>query len=293
MLGLEQDWWFDKRRTVRASTNAAIEYLTRLHARFDGDWLHALAAYNAGAGTVRRAIRIAGRRGEPTDYWSLDLPGETEHYVPRLLALAIVVSAPEAYGLDLPEILDRPYFAAASTRGQIDLNVAAELAGITVEELLALNGGHKRWSSGPDGPHELLLPITHLEVFEQGLAALPSDKRLRWRHHRIRRGDSLNRIAREHGVSVDAIRRSNGLEDSRIRAGEDLVIPLSEDVIVAAANSNRNARQRLHYRVRRGDSLYTIARRYQVTVAELKRWNRVGRYIQPGDRLTLFIDPDV
>ena len=292
MLGLRQDWWFDKRRTVRASTEAAVAYLQQLEARFSGDWLHALAAYNAGTRKVSQAIRSARRRGEATDFWSLDLPGETDRYVPRLLALAAVVADPESYGLDLPEIPDRPYFAVADTDGQIDLNVAAGLAGIPVEELLALNAGHKRWTSRPDGPHELLLPLDKVDAFQQALSSLPAEKRLRWRHHRVQRGESLGRIARDYRVSVEAIRQSNGLSGSRIRAGEELIIPLSDAIAAADTELKPGARQRLHYRVRKGDSLYTIARRFQVSVAELKRWNRVGRYIRPGDRLTLFIEPE-
>lgn len=292
MLGLRQDWWFDKRRTVRPSTEAAAIYLERLNQRFEGDWLHTLAAYNAGAGTVSRAIRRADKRGEDTDFWSLDLPGETDRYVPRLLALAVIVADPETYGLELPEIANKPYFAAAATGGQIDLNVAAGLADMQVEELLALNAGHKRWASRPDGPYELLLPVDRVERFERAVATLPPDQRLRWQRYRIKPGDSLNRIARQHGVSAEAIRRSNGLKDSRIRAGKDLLIPLSDSVRFAGSSSNQVALQRLHYRVRKGDSLYTIARRFQVSVPDLKRWNRVGRYIRPGEKLTVFIDPD-
>ena len=203
-----------------------------------------------------------------------------------------MVADPESYGLDLPEIPDRPYFAVADTDGQIDLNVAAGLAGIPVEELLALNAGHKRWTSRPDGPHELLLPLDKVDAFQQALSSLPAEKRLRWRHHRVQRGESLGRIARDYRVSVEAIRQSNGLSGSRIRAGEELIIPLSDAIAAADTELKPGARQRLHYRVRKGDSLYTIARRFQVSVAELKRWNRVGRYIRPGDRLTLFIEPE-
>lgn len=292
MMGLQQDWWFDKRRSVRASTQSAITYLSQLNRQFSGDWLLTLAAYNAGAGTVGRAIAQATRRGDNTDFWSLDLPGETERYVPRLLALATIVADPDAYDLDLPEIDDRPYFATARTRGQIDLNIAADLAEMPVEDLLALNAGHKRWASRPDGPHELLLPIDKVASFEQAVAALPATGRLRWQHHTIRAGDSLSRIAREYGVTVDAIARSNSLKDSRIRAGRDLLIPLSDSVTLADSGSTGRARQRMNYRVRKGDSLYTIARRFQVSVTDLKRWNRVGRYIQPGEKITVFIDPD-
>lgn len=293
MLGLEQDWWYDNRRSVQASTGAATVYLDQLQRRFSGDWLHALAAYNAGARTVNRSIHRATRRSEKTDFWSLDLPGETDRYVPRLLAIAAVVADPGAYGLELPQIENRAYFAATGTGGQIDLNVAAQLAGIPVEDLLALNAGHKRWASRPDGPYELLLPVGKVEQFESALATLPDDQRVRWRLYRVKPGDSLNRIARRQGVTAEAIRRSNGLRDSRIRAGRDLLIPLSDSVAPGRPGSNALARQRLRYRVRKGDSLYTIARRFQVSVTDLKRWNRVGRYIRPGEKLTVFIDPDV
>jgi membrane-bound lytic murein transglycosylase D len=292
MMGLEQDWWFDKRRTVRPATDAAIAYLKKLNKRFGGDWLHTLAAYNAGGRKVSRAIRKARRSGEPTDFWSLDLPGETDSYVPRLLALAAVVQEPERYGLALPEIQDRPYFASAFTAGQIDLNVAAELAGMPVEDLLALNAGHKRWTSRPDGPHELLLPVDRVYRFEFAAASLPDEKRLQLVRHRIRPGESLSRIARRYGVTVQAIRQSNGLKDSRIRAGDDLLIPLSDSVVAGQQRPNTLARQRLYYRVRKGDSLYAIARRFQVSISDLKRWNQLGRFIQPGERLTVFIDPD-
>lgn len=292
MLGLKQDWWSDRRRTVRASTGAAIKYLKQLNERFDGDWALTLAAYNAGAGTVSRAIRRAERKGGKTDFWSLDLPGETDQYVPRLLALCAVVSNPDRYALDLPEILDQPYFVVADTEGQIDLNVAAELAGMSVEELLALNAGHRRWASSPEGPHELLMPAENAERFATALLELPEDKRLRWQLHAIKGGDTLSQIARRYGVTVDVIRQANHLKGSSIRAGRRLKIPLSDGANFTTAASNGNAKQRLKYRVRKGDSLYKIARRFQVSIADLKRWNQVGRYIRPGERITVFIDPD-
>ncbi len=292
MLGLEQNWWIDRRRAIRASTDAAIVYLQKLHKRFDGDWLLALAAYNAGSGKVGRAIKRAERRGDSTAFWDLDLPGETDRYAPRLLALAKIVSNPSAYGLDLPEIENQTYFETVTTGGQIDLNVAAELAKIPVEDLLMLNPAQKRWATDPKGPHELLLPANSAATFSQALADLPDERRLRWQRHRIVRGDSLIGIARRYGVTADAIRQTNGIRGSRIRAGDALMIPLSDSVTLAASSSNRQARQRVRYRVRKGDSLYTIARRFQVKITDLKRWNQVGRYIHPGQRLTVFIDPD-
>jgi membrane-bound lytic murein transglycosylase D len=290
-LGLSQDWWFDRRRTVRQSTAGAIVYLERLHERFDGDWLHALAAYNAGAGRVGRAIRRARAAGRTTDYWSLDLPAETDAYIPRLFALARIIEHPEAHGLALPNIPDRPYFDAVATGGQIDLQVAADLAGVELEELLDLNAGNKRWTTPPDGPHVLLLPRETVQPFRAGLAALPPDSRVRWARHEVRRGESLSVIARNYGVSIAALKRANGLTDSRIRAGSHLVVPRGDDPTALAAASQPVSGKTLRYEVRRGDSLYTIARRFQVSIADLKRWNEVGRFIHPGQQLTLYLAP--
>jgi membrane-bound lytic murein transglycosylase D len=293
MLGLERDWWVDNRRDVEASTQAAIVYLKTLYERFDGDWMHALAAYNAGTGTVKRAIRNAKKRGKPTDFWSLDLPGETDAYVPRLLALVRVVRDPASYGVALPEIDDEPFFAAVDTGGQIDLHVAAKLAGLPIEDLLRLNPAYRRWATHPLGPHRLLVPVEQAETFEQAIAELADDQRLRWQRHRIVPGDSLIRIARQYDVSVAAIKQTNQLKDSRIRAGRDLLIPLSDSLDVSIAEaSNNQARQRVRYKVRRGDSLWRISRRFEVSIADLRRWNQIGRYLQPGERLTVYIDPD-
>ncbi len=292
MLGLKQNWWLDQRRAPRASTDAAIRYLQRLHKRFDNDWLLALAAYNAGAGKVGRALTRAARNGDSAAFWDLDLPGETDRYIPRLLALAAVVADPPTYGIDLPEIPNRPYFVAVDIGGQLDLNVAAGLADMPIEALLALNPAHKRWATAPDGVQQLLVPIDRADTFAQALAALPADQRLRWQRHRIVRGDSLIAIARRYGVTVDVIRRANHLKGSRIRAGKNLLIPLSDQASNAAMAAVHTPRQRVRYRVREGDSLYTIARRFQVKIADLQRWNQTGRYIHPGQRLTVFIDAD-
>lgn len=291
MLGLYRDWWFDRRMTVRQSTRAAVTYLDGLHRRFDGDWLHALAAYNAGGATVARAIRRAGHQDHDTAFWSLDLPGETDAYVPRLLALARIISDPNAFGLTLPDIPDAPHFEMVDTGGQLDLRVAAELAGIDAAELYDLNAGNRRWATPPDGPHVLLLPVAAAESFTRRLAVLPSGDRLRYRRYQIRPGDSLSVIARSHGVSIEAIQRANGLDDTRIRAGRHLVIP-NDEGLPPPLQGYAMTGERTVYRVRKGDSLYTIARRFRVSIADLKRWNRVGRYIRPGDRLTVFFDPD-
>lgn len=292
MLGLKQDWWYDGRRDVLAGTNAALDYLEHLNNRLNGNWLHTIAAYNAGGGAVSHAIRKAKRKGASTSFWDLDLPRETDSYVPRLLALAEVISDPGRYGLALPSLQDRPYFEAVASGGQIDLKVASDLARIPMEDLLVLNPGFNRWSTRPQGPHHLLIPLEQAQTFRTALQQLPAEKRLRWQYHQIRSGENLGRIARQYSVSVQAIQQVNGLENHRIRAGKTLMIPLSDNVLMASFSRKLGMpRTRVRYQVRKGDSLYKIARKFRVKIADLRRWNSVGRYIKPGQRLTVYVDP--
>lgn len=288
MLGLRQDRLYDARRDIQASTDAALRYLVRLQNRLDGDLLHALAAYNCGIGTVKRAIRKAKRQHRSTRYWNLDLPGETDAYVPRLLAIARIVADPERYGVKLPKAANAPFFEPTLVDGTLDLGLAAELAGLPLDEFLALNPGYRQGITLANGRSRLLLPITHRERFEQNLAKIPRDKWQRWADHRVHSGDTLIAIARRYQVSVAAIREANGIHGHRIRAGQHLRIPLSGQAS-DRARAIVATRPKLRYHVRKGDSLYTIARRFSVSVSDLKRWNRVGRYIRPGQRLTVYL----
>ncbi len=288
-FGLKQDWWYDARRDPVASTNAALNYLQKLNKRFNGDWLLAIAAYNAGGGTVARAIRKNLEKDQPVDFWSLDLPSETREYVPRLLALARIIDDPDRYGLALPPIDNDPRFVKVEIGEQIDLKVAAKLAGMKPEELLQLNAGFNRWATHPEGPHYLLLPADKASTFSQKLAALPEDQRMRWSRYRIRPGDNLGRIARKHGVTVKALMQANHLKNHRIRAGAHLLIPLSTGTTaIAAFNAIPGAQRKLRYRVRKGDSLYAIARQFGVKIADLKKWNRLASdRLRPGQKLTV------
>lgn len=227
--GLAQDWWTDDRRDVREATRAALDHLASLHEAFGGDWLLALAAYNAGPSRVKRAIAKSQRRGEPVDFFALDLPAETRRYVPRLLALARVVAEPQEVGVALPEIPNEPYFAPVDIEHQIDLDRIADLAEIPREELRALNPGFRRWATAPDGPHELLVPAAHRERFEQLLAKLPPSQRLRLLRHRVEGGDTLYAIARRHGIPLELLRSVNRIRGSRIRIGQDLLVPIPYD----------------------------------------------------------------
>ena len=292
-FGLKQDWWYDARRDPLASTDAALDYLRKLHNRFDGDWLLAIAAYNAGGGTVSNAIKRNVKKGRPTDFWSLELPAETRTYVPRLLALARMTAEPDKYDLTLPEITTDKHFVKVDIGDQLDLKVASELAGIKPEELLALNAGFNRWVTHPEGPHHLLLPVDSVEQFKNGFAQLPDDQRLRWERYKIRSGDTLSQIAKKYGISVTALKQANNLKGSNIRAGKYLMIPLSgSPVMLASFRAAPHTRNKVKYKVRKGDSLYRIANQFNVKVTDLKKWNRLpGSKIKPGQRLVVLVDP--
>jgi membrane-bound lytic murein transglycosylase D len=373
--GLKQNWWYDGRRDVYASTNAAIRLLKALHKEFDGDWMLALAAYNSGSGNVRRAIRYNKRRGRPTDFFHLALPKETKYYVPKLLALKKLIAEPEKYNITLTPIENKPFIAKVDVDSQIDLALAAELAGIDLETLYRLNPGFNRWATSPNGPHHLLVPLSNAETFKENLAEYPPEKRIRWHRHKIRKGETISTIAAKYNVSASTIRRINRMRSNWLRAGRSLTIPVaskdpsayklsatqrkrkqqnvprkgtkvthivqtgdtlwdlamrhrvgvrslakwngmaprdtlsvgqkiviwsrnvdaksSYDPTHVSAPPRRSVTQRIGYRVRRGDSLARIARKFRVSVNQLLRWNRSvkkSNYLQPGQRIVLYVD---
>ncbi|MDQ2075703.1 LysM peptidoglycan-binding domain-containing protein [Marinimicrobium sp. ABcell2] len=292
--GLDQNWWYDGRRDVVASTDAALTYLSRLHARFDNDWFLALAAYNTGGGNLNRSIRRNTREGRPTDYWSLRLPRETRNYVPQLIALARVIGDPEAHGITLQPVPDEPYFAEIMVDSQIDLAQAAEMAGIDIDELYLLNAGYNRWATDPEGTHRLLIPVQNAGQFTQRLAELSPEQRVSWTRYQVRSGDSLSTIARRHRTSVGTLQSVNDLNGHIIRVGQTLMIPTATqpDEHYAYSAGQRLERQqnrargadgsqRIEYTVRSGDSFWRIARQHGVTVGALTNWNGMA----PGDRL--------
>ncbi len=358
-FGLDENWWYDGRRDVDESTRAAIKYFSYLSERFDGDWELALAAYNAGEGTVRRSIERNKRRGLGTTFWDLKLPRETKRYVPQLLALAEVVSRPDYYHVPLFDVANKPYYATVDVGSQIDLAQAADMADVDIKELYLLNPGFNRWATDPNGSHNLLIPVDKRDSFVTALSKLPKDQRVSWQRYKIRRGDTLSTIARRYETTVVAIRDSNKLRGNSIRAGQTLLIPnasvpasqyayaldqrvkrsrssgngnkinytvrpgdtlwgISRDLkvsvrdlarwnsmapgdtlrpgnkLVAYAGSGSDSRttRKLSYRVRNGDSLYRIASKFSLEISDILRWNQINKstYLQPGQRLTLFVD---
>jgi membrane-bound lytic murein transglycosylase D len=286
-FGLKQNWWYDGRRDVMASTDAALRYLEYLHGLFDGDWLLAVAAYNFGEGNLAKAIEANRKRGRPTDFWSLDLREETRAYVPKLLALARLVQSPSRHGISLHPIPDRAYFAAVEVPGQVALSRAATLAGVTEEEMRHLNPGFHHGATDPSGPHRLLVPVDKVERFQRQLAQAPLRRPNTGAGYLVVKGDTLSGIARRHGVSVDALQSANGIQGSNIRIGQRLAIPGSGDAEpVAVASGSRQ----LFHTVTAGENPRRIAARYGVTAADVMRWNgmRDGDYVRVGQRLSIW-----
>jgi membrane-bound lytic murein transglycosylase D len=299
-FGLKQTWWYDGRRDIARATHAALDYLQFLNKEFDGDWLLALAAYNSGEGTVLRAQRANRRKGKATDFWSLNLPRETRGYVPKLLAISAIVSDPAAHGIALKPIANEPFLAEVDVGSQIDLDLAAELAGISLDDMYRFNPAFNRWATDPDGPHSLLVPVEKAETFRTQLAALPKADRIQWVRHRIRSGDTLGTIAMRYKTTVSLIKKVNGLRGHQIRAGNSLVIPvarkdlarysLSAEQRLASIQETPRTGVKIDYVVQEGDSFWSISQAHGVSVEQLARWNGMAPRdpLHPGRRLVIW-----
>ena len=224
-VGLESNWWFDERRDIPASTDAALNYLAQLNSQFSGDWLLTFAAYNAGEGNVYRAIKRNRAAGKPIDYWSLELPGETMRYVPKILATAQIIRDADNLGIALEPIPTEPYFTEINTGGQLALSQAAELAKIDIDELKRLNPSLNHWSTAPEGPHRLLVPIDQAEQLVHALGDKTEQTDGLYQLYTINAGDTLGEIARQFGTSVAVIQQINQLDSTSIRAGQKLQVP--------------------------------------------------------------------
>ena len=237
-LGLNQDGWYDGRRDIIASTEAALDYLGRLHKRFDGDWLLALAGYNAGGARVQRAIRHNRNSGQPSDFWHLALPAETRSYIPKLIALRTIIENPQDYNVTLPQLPDSRYFSTIEIQGQLELRVAARLSGTPLQELQRLNPGYDLSITPPGLTHTLLVPASVADIIRTRIALLPQDQRIQSIRYRVRLGDNLSTIAQRYRTTVSDIRRANRLDGSKIIAGDMLIIPVETHEDTIAANSH-------------------------------------------------------
>ena len=300
--GLKQNWWYDGRRDIHASTIAALDYLQYLGKAFKGNWLHALAAYNSGIGTVSKAIRKNKRRGKATDFWHLKLPKETQGYVPKLMALTELISNPDKYNVDLKCIQNAPYFNAVNTNAQIDLAVAAELADMDIEELYKLNPGYNRWATDPAGPHQLLIPIEKTDQFKAGLLNIPTKNRITWKRYKIKPDQTLGHIANKFHITVAQLKQINKIRSNNIRVGRHLIIPVASKGMAhyALSKTQRDKQRRaikrkgkgkkVYHTVRSGDSLWDISRLYKVGTQQVARWNGMSPkdILRAGQKLVIW-----
>ncbi len=292
LMGLAQNDWYDGRNDIVASTRAALSYLEGLHKDLGGDWALAIAAYNCGPERVRSAQQANRSQGKPTDFWSLDLPAETEAYVPQLLAIAEVVGTPARYGLTLPAVPDRPQLELVQVARQVDLDQAARLADLSPDTLNHLNPGLKRGKTQPSGPHTLLVPAgagqrlrLHLAGSTTSPVARPAVAVSDEDGYRVRKGENLAGIARRLGVSVADLRAANGLKGDKVAPGTRLTVP-GPDLALAATRGGTDGQV---YVVKGGDTLASVARNHKVSREDLAAWNGMGRNdpLLPGQRLRI------
>jgi membrane-bound lytic murein transglycosylase D len=269
--GLEQNAWYDGRRDIYASTQAATTYLKELSETFDGDWLLALASYNCGKGNVRKSIEKNEDRYLPTDYWSLNLPNETQDYVPRLLAIAKIFAHAEEYNIHLQHIPNKPYLEMVDIKSPLDLHKAAQLANTPYDKFLKLNPGFNRSCTAPQGPHRLLVPVEHAQSFRQNLASLPYDERVNMKQYFNETRVAQIRHEEEPRIKRDSYKpKENNLITASIR---------HEQIMPAAST---------HYKVRAGESLSGIASKNHTTIQSLRLVNHLANSsVQSGTTLLI------
>ncbi|OYZ64759.1 MAG: hypothetical protein B7Y04_03060 [Gallionellales bacterium 24-53-125] len=291
-FGMQQNWWYDGRRDVLSATKGALDYLQKLHDQF-GEWDLALAAYNCGENCIMRAQARNRKLHRPTNYASLKLPKETRQYVPKLMAVKNIISYPENFGLVLTDVPNKPYFAVVNTARHIDVELAAEMAGISMEEFSALNPAHNRPVILQKNNEVLLLPVENVEIFQANLERAEQPL-VSWQACPTKKGDDLDDIAIRYGITTERLRSVNGIHRSvRASNGQTLLVPLNGEQpasefiafnthLPPTDNSLLNA---IRHTVRKGDTLSAIARRYRVKLSSLQSWNRGVRILRPGQHI--------
>lgn len=276
--GLNRNGWYDERFDPEKSTHAYARYMKTLYDQL-GDWYLAMAAYDWGPGNVQKAVQRTGY----ADFWELyrrnALPQETKNYVPIIIAAALMAKNPAQYGLqslapDPPLLVD-----TVTTDYSVDLRLVSDLVGAPVQEIADLNPSLLRMSTPSDAPFDLHLPAGTKELFDKRIAEIPADKRNQWRFHKVVPGESLQTVARDYHVTAAEIEFVNQLE-----AGDDLS---STDSLIIPVPPVASSKARLTlYKVEHGDTLVTVADRFNVTVQQLRRWNHLGTArLEPGRRL--------
>jgi membrane-bound lytic murein transglycosylase D len=313
-FGLLQNDWYDGRRDIYASTKAATTYLKQLSENFDGDWLLALASYNCGKGRVRKSIERNEYLNLPTDYWSLDLPEETEDYVPRLLAIAKLFANADEYNVHLQHIPNRPYFEVVDIKYPLDLHKAAQLANTPLDKFLKLNPGFNRSSTAPQGPHRLLVPVAQAQAFKKNLALLPYSERVALRQYdeeevaeirppekheekvvriaprevavpravlvqyKVKSSENLAFVADRSHAAIKSPRQASYSAGSSVRSGGRLPssseAKASNNSLLAVASKTKSAGSQV-YAIKKGDTFFNISQRFSVTPKDVANWNNI------------------
>jgi membrane-bound lytic murein transglycosylase D len=296
--GLQQNWWYDGRRDVVTATRAALDYLDGLHDQF-GDWQLALAAYNWGENGVARAIARNKARRKPTNYMSLKMPRETRNYLPKLQAVKNIISHPDKLGFPLDDIPNSPYFTTVTTPQHIDMQVAARLADMTEDDFRSLNPAHNRPVITSNGSRTLLVPIEKAALFQANLKGY-EEPLVSWQTYTLKKNETLATVAAKFEIGQDRLREINGISrHTAVKPGRSLLVPMDEDADASNFGDTWNTPEfqppedryggRVSYKVRSGDSLYSIARKHRVTVAAIKDWNKLrSNQIRAGQRLTIY-----
>ncbi|MCL4120172.1 UNVERIFIED_CONTAM: hypothetical protein GTU68_040916 [Idotea baltica] len=320
---LDQTRWYDGRKDVVASTDAAINYLSYLHTMFNDDWLLALAAYNAGEGRVSNAIEHNHRLGLPTDYWDLPLPTETKNYVPKLLAVSEIIKNNQMYGIHLASIADKPYFVMIPTKQQLNLKTVAKTTSTTSDELMKLNPGYKH-SIMKDGPSRLLVPVQKAKSVQASLAAMPSssyassastytsNSTYRPTTYTVHKGDTVHSISQRYNININDLKLLNHIASNNvISLGQTIKIPaqpsqgsqlsyrdkkrqayaLKKRQELAMYSNKSNTAQHssiVYYKVKQGDSIPAIADRLNISMNDLRVINpQKYSALTPGQTLKL------
>lgn len=296
---LKINWWYDGRRDIKESTNAALDYLEYLH-RYFGNWLLAIAAYDSGEGTVAAAIRYNQKHHKPIDFWSLQLPRETRHYVPKLLALANIIKAPNHYDIDLPEVPNSPYFETMKMNGQVEFYRLAKLTNVSLDLLRKLNPGFRRWATPPSGNYQLLIPVSKADLFQAHLDDA-THQPIQWIHHVVAQGETLSQIAQRYHSSVSILRHINQIkEDNAIYVRQPLLVPIAfkgnrkllkhhTPSAIIAEDALPGPQKQVHI-VQSHDNLVHISHHYHVTPAQIRYWNNLGyrESLHPGQKLVIW-----
>ena len=288
--GLEVDYWVDMRRNPEKATGAALKYLNRLHDEF-GDWLLAMAAYNCGEGRVRRLLREMQEDSTrdtsvAVTYWDLELPKETMRYVPRILAAMVIGHYPDQYEMVVEQTF-QPDFDTVTVFDSFPLEEVAKLLKVSEDTLRTLNMELVKWCTPPNKESYLLrLPVGTRSAFVEGYDKMEKNNFSSWHHHKVRKGESLGVIARQYGIKVSELQQANDMKNSRIRAGQTLLIPIKVTP-KPKANKGKKPEKVRTYIVKADDNLASVARKFGISQDSIRSWNAMdaAAFIKEGDTL--------